>query len=64
MCWPLSRGGKAGNRERRYGGIRQETGARKDKALPVLYCSEMIDQPSVRAAIQDAALQLKQAYRK
>lgn len=34
--------------------IRDESGQGKDKALPVLYCSEMIDKPSVRAAIQKA----------
>lgn len=44
--------------------IRQETGNGIDKALPILYCSEMIDRPSVRAAIQDAVLQLEPSYRK
>ena len=43
--------------------IRQETGKGIDKALPILYCSEMIDRPSVRAAIQNAVLQLEPSYR-
>jgi hypothetical protein len=43
--------------------IRDESGRGKDKELPVLYCSEMIDTPSVRAAIQKAVTELDPSYR-
>jgi len=42
--------------------IRAESGPRRDKALPVLYCSEMIDSPPVRAAIQKAVAELGPLY--
>lgn len=42
--------------------IRNESGAEQDKILPVLYCSEMIDNPSVRAAIQKAVVELNPSY--
>jgi hypothetical protein len=35
--------------------IRDEIGPNKDKSLPVLYCYEIIDKPTVRAAIQKVA---------
>ncbi len=53
-------------RENAKGGmavIRDEAEAGKDKALPVLYCSEIIDSPSVRAAIQKAVTDLNPSYR-
>lgn len=43
--------------------IRDETQPGKDKILPVLYCSEMIDRPAVRAAIQKAVTALNPSYR-
>ena len=43
--------------------IRDETGPGRDKTLPVLYCSEIIDRPSVRAAIQKAVAELNPSYR-
>jgi hypothetical protein len=42
--------------------IRDETGPGKDKALPMLYCVEIIDESSVRAAIQKAVAVLNSAY--
>jgi len=42
--------------------IRAETGPQKDKALPVLYCGEIIDSPPVRAAIQKAVAELGPLY--
>lgn len=39
--------------------IRDETGAAQDKTLPVLFCGEIIDSPTVRAAIQKAAAELE-----
>lgn len=42
--------------------IRDEVGPEMDKALPILYCSEIIDRPAVRAAIQKAATELKPSY--
>ena len=42
--------------------IRSETGPGKDKTLPLLYCYEIIDRPSVRAAIQKAVVALKSSY--
>ncbi len=42
--------------------IRNETGPGKDKTLPLLYCYEIIDRPSVRAAIQKAIAALKPSY--
>lgn len=44
--------------------IRNETGPDKDKILPLLYCYEIIDRPSVRAAIQKAVASLKPSYRR
>lgn len=42
--------------------IRSETEPGKDKVLPLLYCYEIIDRPSVRAAIQKAVAALKPSY--
>jgi hypothetical protein len=42
--------------------IRNEAGPEKDKTLPLLYCGEMIDKPSIRAAIQKAVAELKPSY--
>ena len=42
--------------------IRDEVGPGKDKTLPVLYCSEIIDRPAVRAAIQKAVAALNPSY--
>ncbi|MDR1968394.1 MAG: hypothetical protein LBQ32_06850 [Burkholderiaceae bacterium] len=42
--------------------IRDEANPKKDKTLPILYCSEMIDRPSVRAAIQNAVTALHPSY--
>ena len=42
--------------------IRDEAGLGKDKTLPVLYCGEIIDRPSVRAAIQKAVGELNPSY--
>ena len=43
--------------------IRDEAGPGKDKALPVLYCNEIIDKPSVRSAIQKAVATLNPSYK-
>ena len=43
--------------------IRDEAGPGKDKALPVLYCNEIIDRPSVRSAIQKAVATLNPSYK-
>jgi hypothetical protein len=42
--------------------IRDETEPGKDKTLPVLYCSEIIDKPAVRTAIQQAVEALNPSY--
>jgi hypothetical protein len=42
--------------------IRDDTGPGKDKTLPLLYCSELIDRPSVRAAIKKAVVALNPSY--
>lgn len=42
--------------------IRNEAGPEPDKPLPLLYCGEIIDRPSVRAAIQQALGELRPAY--
>lgn len=42
--------------------VRNEAEPGADKALPVLYCSEIIDKPSVRAAIQKAVAALTPSY--
>jgi hypothetical protein len=42
--------------------IRDEASPGKDKTLPVLYCGEIIDRPSVRAAIQKAVAELGPSY--
>ena len=42
--------------------IRNEAEPGADKALPVLYCSEIIDKPAVRAAIQQAVAALESSY--
>lgn len=42
--------------------IRNETGPQRDKPLPVLYCGEIIDVPSVRAAIDKAVKNLRPFY--
>jgi endonuclease/exonuclease/phosphatase family metal-dependent hydrolase len=42
--------------------IRAETGQQKDKALPLLYCGEIIDTPPVRTAIQKAVAELGPRY--
>jgi hypothetical protein len=44
--------------------VRDETGPGRDKTLPVLYCSEIIDRPAVRAAIQTAVATLQRFYRR
>lgn len=41
---------------------RDETNPGAGKALPLVYCSEIIDQPAVRAAIQKSAAALTAAY--
>ena len=43
--------------------VRSETGPTKDKPLPVLYCGEIIDVPSVQAAINRAVKKLASSYR-
>ncbi|MDD4880188.1 MAG: hypothetical protein PHR30_04115 [Gallionellaceae bacterium] len=42
--------------------IRDDVGPAKDKTLPVLYCGEIIDRPSVRAEIQKAVAELNPSY--
>jgi hypothetical protein len=42
--------------------IRDETGPEMDKTLPVLYCGEIIDRPSVRTAIQKVVTELNPSY--
>ncbi|WP_206199449.1 hypothetical protein [Parasulfuritortus cantonensis] len=42
--------------------IRDEANPGKDKMLPVLYCSEIIDRPTVRAAIEKAVAALAPSY--
>jgi hypothetical protein len=42
--------------------VRNEAEPGSDKALPVLYCSEIIDKPAVRAAIQKAVAALNSSY--
>lgn len=42
--------------------IRTEGAGGSDKALPVLYCSEIIDKPVVRAAVQKAVADLIPSY--
>jgi hypothetical protein len=42
--------------------VRNEAEPGTDKALPVLYCSEIIDEPAVRAAIQKAVAALNSSY--
>ena len=42
--------------------VRSEAEPGTDKALPVLYCSEIIDEPAVRAAIQKAVAALNSSY--
>jgi hypothetical protein len=42
--------------------VRNEAEPGTDKALPVLYCSEIIDEPAVRAAIQKAVAALDSSY--
>ncbi len=44
--------------------VRDEAEPGKDKALPLLYCSEIIDKPAVRAAIQTAVASLAPSYRR
>jgi hypothetical protein len=44
--------------------IRNETGPEKDKAVPLLYCNEIIDRPKIRTAIQSAVAVLKPSYEK
>jgi hypothetical protein len=43
--------------------IRSESEPGKGKALPVLYCYEIVDAPAVRAAIDGAMKKLAAAYR-
>jgi len=43
--------------------IRSETAPMKGKPLPVLYCGEIIDAPSVRTAIDKAIKKLAPSYR-
>ena len=42
--------------------VRNEAAPGSDKALPVLYCSEIIDKPAVRAAIQNVVAALNPSY--
>lgn len=42
--------------------IKNEAEPGSDKALPVLYCSELIDKPAVRAAIQKAVAAVSPSY--
>lgn len=42
--------------------VRNEAEPGTDKALPLLYCSEIIDKPAVRAAIQKAVAALNPSY--
>ena len=42
--------------------VRDETEPGRDKTLPVLYCSEIIDRPAVRTAIQKAVAALNPSY--
>ncbi|WP_349263243.1 hypothetical protein [Steroidobacter sp.] len=42
--------------------VRTEAEPGTDKALPVLYCSEIIDKPPVRAAIEKAVAALNSSY--
>ena len=42
--------------------IPTDSGVGHDKAMPVLYCIEIIDTPSVRAAIREAVSRLGEAY--
>ena len=44
--------------------VHNEDGPIKDKPLPVLYCSEIIDAPSVHAAINTAVKKLAPSYRR
>jgi hypothetical protein len=43
--------------------IRSESEPTRDKPLPVMYCSEIVDVPSVHAAIAKAATDLAPSYR-
>jgi hypothetical protein len=43
--------------------IHSETGPMMDKTLPVLYCAEIIDAPSIQAAINKAIKKLASSYR-
>ncbi|MBR0848041.1 hypothetical protein JQ543_09845 [Bradyrhizobium diazoefficiens] len=43
--------------------IRSESEPGKGKALPVLYCSEIVDAPAVRAAVDAAMKKLAASYR-
>jgi hypothetical protein len=43
--------------------VRSETGPTKEKPLPVLYCGEIIDVPSVKVAINRAVKKLAPSYR-
>ena len=42
--------------------IRDESVGNGDKVLPVLYCSEIIDQPAVRRTISQSIVALQSAY--
>ena len=42
--------------------VRNEASPGKDKALPVLYCNEIIDRPGVRAAIEKSVAELNSSY--
>lgn len=44
--------------------IRNETGPARDKVLPIQYCFEIPDAPSVHAAIARAVKKLKSSYKK
>jgi len=43
--------------------IRVETGPEHEKALPIAYCFEILDTPSVHAAVVSAMKNLADAYR-
>ena|SRR5579872_957466 len=44
--------------------IRSETGSAKDKPLPLQYCGEIVDVPSVHVAIDKAVKKMESSYRR
>jgi hypothetical protein len=43
--------------------VHDESSPTKDKTLPPVYCSEIVDAPTVRAAIAEAAPKIHRALR-